>query len=153
MPPDGQRTVQPLGPGFDFKSDQGRGLLDARALWAAQVGPQRLAMARTASVVVTAADSVKITKNLGASDAYVFVGVSLPATSPAPFISMWLSREEALGDNSSAPFLITTQMGAHGGVGVIGGFTQLLQPGEDLYAQLVTGGPVRQRVVVAAVVF
>jgi hypothetical protein len=154
-PPDGQQPVQPLGPGFELQSNSGRGLLDGRALWAAEVGRERLAMARTATFSLSLTDSVCITKNLGASDAYVFVGVSLPASAGVGlFMPVWLSREESLGDNS-APFFLTSVMGKlGGGVGVTGGFTQLLLPGEQLYAQMAPGGPLAtgQRVVVAAVV-
>jgi hypothetical protein len=109
-------------------------------------------MARAASLELSGTDPTCIVKNLGASDAYVFAGVALPASALAisPLL-VWASREEALGDSTSAVYTINNQMGG-GGFGPTG-FMQLLLPGEQLYMQIAVGAPATQRIVVATVSF
>lgn len=137
--------------GITFSS--GKGLLDARALWAAVVGPHRLAMAQGKSVELGQEDPEQIAQNIGAADALKFVGVALPFDATAVPLATIFSREAQLGKNASAPYNLNGQMGG-GGFGPTG-FMQLLLPGEQLYALIapVGGAPTSQRVVVAEVVF
>jgi hypothetical protein len=141
------------GRDFQLQLDAGDGLLSARALWAALVGPHRLAMAQAKSTTLSQQQPVEITKILGAADAYVFVGVALPASvAPGTAIPVIFSRESEPGENTGAPAVLIPSM--VGGTFFQNGFGQLLQPGEQLYAKLATTSPVAtQRVVVAKVMF
>ncbi len=135
-----------------LKMVSGRGLLDARALWASQVGPLRLAMAQSRSVTLTQEGPTEIYKSMGTADAYVFVGVSLPADDPAITVPTIFSQSDSLGTNSSVPIALAPAM--IGGTFFPVGFSQLLMPGEQLFAQLTPAAPVTtQRIVVSAVVF
>jgi len=137
--------------GLPFKLDEGRGLLSARALWASIVGPQRLAMTEQISKLLLPEQPVELFSNIGAADAYVFIGVCLPVNSLLATVSVLLSRGDVLGFNTAAPFLLNRVMGS----GQVAGFMQLLQPGEQIYGQVVDPavGVAGQRVVVAAVTF
>jgi hypothetical protein len=137
--------------GLPFAMDEGRGLLSARALWASIVGPQRLAMTEHTTKLLTLDNPEEIFSNIGAADAYVFIGVCLPINSVLAAVSVLFSRNDALGFNTSAPFVLNRVMGS----GQVAGFMQLLQPGEQIYGQVVDPavGPAGQRVVVAAVTF
>jgi hypothetical protein len=138
-------------PPFQLEFSSGRGLLDARAVWASVAGPHRLALTLTHSVEMRTDRAVQIIKNLGAADAYVFAGVALPFDAPLVPLPVFFGGSEQLGKNAGSPYLLTPQMGG-GGFGV-SGFMQLVLPGEQLYGQLAPGGPLTQRVVVAEVVF
>lgn len=139
-------------PPFEIALAPGKGLLDARALWASVVGPHRLAMAKGSSVPLTNSRPEEIARNMGSAGALMFVGVSLPGATPAPAaVSILFSKQEALGANASAPFNVNGQMGG-GGFGPTG-FMQLLLPGEQLFAQVAPGGPAALAVVVAQVQF
>jgi hypothetical protein len=141
------------GQGFQLRLDAGEGLLSARALWAALVGPHRLAMAQAKSVELFQQRTIEITKILGAADAYVFVGVALPASMPiGTAIPALFSRDSETGENTGMPTILTPTMP---GMNVFtNGFAQLLQPGEQLYGKLAMTSPVAsQRVVVAKAMF
>jgi hypothetical protein len=135
-----------------LKMVSGRGLLDARALWASLVGPYRLAMAQTCAVTLSQAAPTEIYKSMGSADGYVFVGVSLPADTAAISIPTLFSKSSEIGNNSSIPVSLSPAM--IGGTFFPVGFSQLLMPAEQLYAQLTPAAPApTQRVVVASVVF
>lgn len=137
---------------FEIELARGKGLLDARALWASVVGPHRLAAAKGSSVQLSNSRAEEVARNMGASDALMFVGVALPGANPAAApVSILFSRMEMLGVNASAPFNVNGQMGG-GGFGQTG-FMQLLLPGEQLFAQIAPGGPAALAVVVAQVQF
>ena len=139
-------------PTFRIETSSGKDLLDARALWASIVGPQRLAMSQGAPINLFNNAPAKIHKNLGASKAYVFIGVALPPDSPFATLQVAFGRSDSLGANQSAPYILNGQMG--GGPFAPSGFMQLLLPGEDLFAQIVqAGGPAAARVTVAKVMF
>jgi hypothetical protein len=132
----------------------GRGLLDARALWASIVGPHRLAMTTKRTVELRVDRAVEIARNIGLADAFVFVGVSLPANAPTIPLLILTGQEETLGESTSGSQVLTNQMG--GGAFAPSGFMQLLQPGEQLFAQIndpAVAAGFTQRVVVAAVTF
>ena len=138
---------------FSLETFSGEGLADARALWAAIVGPHRLAIARSKSIELRQDAPAEIYKNIGAADGYIFVGVALPITAATnPLNVLFGDNGDMLGTNSNAPYVLNSQMGG-GGFGP-SGFMQLLLPGEQLYAQIVDTGiaaGTTQRVVVAAV--
>ncbi len=138
---------------FQVQFTSGKGLLDARALWASVVGPHRLALASKRSVILRVDQSVEIYKNIASADAYVFIGVALPVnagTNPLRIVAG--EDSESLGFNNGTPQILNSQMGG-GGYGA-SGFMQLLQPGEQLYAQINEPGFAgTQSVVVAAVTF
>ena len=140
----------------------GQDLLDARAMWAAIVGPQRLAMAQKKSVVLNRTRGVLLAENIAAADGYAFVGVALPpGTTPGldfP-LGFLFSKDDTLGLNSSFPMGLAPAggiFGANGGFGLQNMFMQLLLPGEQLFGQLANGGIfeiTEQRVIVAQVMF
>lgn len=138
--------------GQQIQLDAGSGLLSARALWAALVGPHRLAMAQGTSVQLSQQNIAEVAKNMGSADAFVFVGVALPAnTAIGTVIPAIFSRESEPGENTGMPTILTPAMP---GMNIFNGFSQLLQPGEQLYAKLATTSPVTvQRVVVSKVMF
>lgn len=139
---------------LQIELSSGKGLLDARALWASIVGPQRLAVTRSKSVQLTQDSGTVIYKNLGSADGYVFVGVALPISAPTNPLNVIFGTSDQLGINAGAPYVLNSQMGG-GGYGP-SGFMQLLLPGEQLYGQIVHPGLAvgfTQRVVVAAVTF
>ena len=126
--------------------ESGEGLLDARALWASIVGPQRLAMAQKASVKLFNGKSAQIFKNLGASAAYVLIGVALPFNAPVKPLNTVFGTGEGLGFNTGLPVVLTDNQ-------LNWSFTQLLLPGEQLFAQIMDGAVQNQNVVVAATMF
>ena len=135
-----------------FKLHEGRGLLSARALFATVVGPQRLAMTEQTVKELKVDQPTLLFSNIGAADVYVFLGVSLPAGAPVASLRTLLSRGDSIGSATTAPFVLVQQMNT----GNVGGFMQLLQPDEQLYAQIddtafVPGDT--QNVIVAAVTF
>lgn len=132
--------------------DSGKGLLDARAMWAAMVGPHRLAMANKYPFELYNNKATQLHRNLGADSAYVFIGVALPADVGVITLNTVFGKDDSLGANSGAPYVLSPQMGG-GGFGP-NGFMQLLLPGEELYAQIVGPGmPTQVRVTVAKVIF
>lgn len=141
-PPDGQP------PHSRLQFDQGDGLLQARALWAAQVGPWRLAMAKGSAVELRNDRAEEIAKNMGAANAVMVVGVSFRAG--GPFETALFGDQETLGENTSAPYSLSPNMGPYGEVP---GFVQILLPGEQIYGQLARGGTPRLWVVVKQVQF
>lgn len=141
---------QPLP--FSLETFSGEGLASARALWAAIVGPHRLAIARSNSITLRQDVGVEVAKNIGAAGGYVLVGVALPISAPTNPLNVVFGDSDTLGINASAPYVLNSQMGG-GGFGPTG-FMQLLLPGEQLYAQIVHVGLAAgftQSVVVAAV--
>jgi len=131
--------------GVKIELVSGKGLLDARALWASIVGPQRLAMAQKTVAKLVNTNAVEIFKNLGASNAYVLVGVGLPFSASMATLNVVFGRDEQLGTNSGYPQLLTKSP-------VNFAFTQLLLPGEQLFCQI-TDAVAQQNAVVAAVMF
>lgn len=127
--------------------NSGEGLLDERALRASSVGPYRLAMAQRASVMLQRDNTVEIYKNIGAADAYVFVGVGLPWNAAVSPLEVIFARDDQMGPNSGIP----ARLG--GAVNQTFGFMQLLMPGEQLFAQITDPNVEQQSVVVAAAVF
>ncbi len=132
--------------GIKITMQSGQGLLDARALWASIVGPQRLAMAPRKTVALLNDTTAEIAKNLGASDAYVLVGVSLPFNAPTNPLAVVFGKEEQLGFNTGLPVLLTDNQ-------INFTFTQLLLPGEQLFAQIMDPAVARQNAVVSTVMF
>lgn len=127
---------------FVLDEDQGFGVLSARALWASLVGPHRLAMSPRKIVNLKAGDSTELTKNLGASDAYVLVGLAaLPGQGS---VNIFLGRDPNLGNGSWPVSLLT------GGANV-DRVTVLLMPGEQLFAQEQNG--LATPIVVASAIF
>jgi hypothetical protein len=149
---DGDQPGQPA-PAVRLELDAGEGLLSARALWAAIVGPHRLAMATGTSKTLFTSKSTEVAKNIGAANVYVFVGISLPPGAEVSPLTVYLSREPDLGKNASATYLLNGQMGG-GGFGP-SGFMQLLGPGEQLFAKIAEdlGAPETQKIVVSQVQF
>jgi hypothetical protein len=113
------------------------------------VGPYRLAMAQKRTVILSNSRGVKVGDNIGAADAYAFVGVVLPADAP-PLLPIAFSKDDTIGASSGFPMIL--QPG--GTFGQFGGgvFTQLLLPGEQLFAQIL-GAVAEQRVLTAMVQF
>jgi len=131
--------------GVKIEMVSGKGLLDARALWASIIGPQRLAMAQKSVAKLINTGATEITKNLGASNAYVFVGVGLPFSASMATLNVVFGRDESLGTNSGYPQLLTKSPTNFA-------FTQLVLPGEQLFCQI-TDAVAQQNVVVSAVMF
>lgn len=128
--------------------DAGRGLLSARAIWASVVGPQRLAMSPRKAVKLTNTEGAEIYKALGAANGYVLVGVALPFNASPNPLTVVFGRDQELGFNQGLPVRLTDNQ-------LNWAFTQLLLPGEQLFAQIMTnpGPPIFQNVVVAAAIF
>lgn len=138
---DGSKAVSFL------ETDPGAGLLNARALWASIVGPQRLAMAARKVVKLTNTEAKEIYKSLGASDGFVLVGVALPFNASANPLEVVFGTDDQLGFNTGWPVRLTDS-----GQGSFL-YTQLLLPGEQLFAQIMGKATLEQNVVVAAAIF
>jgi hypothetical protein len=136
-----------------FGDITGKGLLDARALWASIVGQQRLAMGAKQSFVVKANQSVKIGDNIGAADAYVLLGVAGTETTPGTPTFVLFSKDDIIGEGSGIPYMF----GIFGASPAPPPFTQLLLPGEQLFVQLsataLVFGVTEARLVVSQVTF
>lgn len=130
-----------------IETKPGLGLLSAEAYWASVVGPQRLAMAARKPVPLNNTAGTEIYKVLGASNGYVLVGVALPFNFPNP-LQVAFGTDEQLGFNTGWPFTLIGNQNAH-----IFQFTQLLLPGEQLFAQIMDPAVPKQNVVVAAAIF
>lgn len=137
-----------MADGMRLVMESGKGLLDARALWASLVGPYRLAMAQRTSIELFSDRAIDVAKNLGVSDVYLFVSVSLPNDAAVNPLSAIFGREDTLGTNTGSPILLTNQAGIH-----VASFMQLLLPGEQLFGQITNLAVASQRVVVSAVMF
>jgi hypothetical protein len=139
---DGSQNTPPF-----LETDQGAGLLSGRALWASLVGPQRLAMAARKVVGLNNSQAKEIYKSLGASGGYVLVGVALPYNAPVNPLSVVFGTDDQLGFNTGWPVRLTdTSQGQFL-------FTQLLQPGEQLFCQIMDTAVAEQNVVVSAAIF
>ena len=135
-----------MGDGDIIEVRSGSGLLDARALWASIVGPQRLALGARKVARLVNTTPVEIYKNLGASKAYAFVGVALPFNTVANPLNVVFGRDDSqLGFNSGLPVQLTPNQ-------INFNFTQLLLPGEQLFAQIL-GAVADQNVVVSVALF
>lgn len=134
--------------------DQGYGVLSARALWASLVGPQRLAMVPRKPVMLRSDQAVEVYKNLGVSDGYVLVGVALPiglGVNPLSSLPVIFGREDTLGNNTGWP---VTLIDSPDGLNKVNfSFTQLLMPGEQLFAQITDPLVSQYNVVVASAIF
>jgi len=128
--------------------NSGSGLLDARALWACLVGPQRLAMAQSAVVTLLRDRAVEVANNLGAAECYVFIGVGLPQNAAVNPLQVVFSREESTGRNTGLPSRLIDQVN-----GFSFSFTQLLLPGEQIFGQITDAAVERQNIVVVKAVF
>lgn len=126
--------------------DSGAGLLDARAIWAAIVGPQRLAMSQRTSVRLSSTETREVFKSLGAANAYVLVGVGLPFNAPVNPLQVVFGKDDQLGSNTGLPIRLTDSV-------VSFSFTQLLLPGEQLYAQIMDIAVAEQNIIVASAMF
>lgn len=133
--------------GIKVSPVSGKGLLDARALYATTIGPFRLAMASRKPVTLFNNKAVEVAKNLGIAEAYVFIGMGLIFEAVVNPLALQLSKDDSIGVNSGLPVLLTGQVA--GGFG----FMQLLLPGEQLFAQIADPNVAQQNVVVAQVVF
>lgn len=112
-----------------LETTQPGGLGDIRALFAAIVGPYRLASGFKKNVRLTTQNAVLLYSNQGSGNAYAFIGVSLTREPTVPTVMM-VGGNDQLGANSSSPKRLEFDMSASEG------FAQLLLPGEQLFAQL-----------------
>lgn len=124
----------------------GQGLLDARAIWASIVGPQRFAMGAKRTFVLKSTETLKIGDNIAVAGVYVLIGVQ--AVDQANNLIGLFSKDDNIGQGSGFPVVLA-------GPGFSATpFTQLLLPGEQLFAQLspelVANNP---RVIVSQVTF
>ena len=127
--------------------DPGTGLLSFRALWASIVGPHRLAMAARKVVTLNNTSAAEIYKSLGASKGYVLVGVALPYNANTNPLQVVFGTDDQLGFNTGLPVRMIDSMLPNFA------FTQLLLPGEQLFAQIMDVNVAEQNVVVAAAIF
>ncbi len=125
----------------------GEGLSSMRALWAAIMGPYRLAMSRRQPVLLTNTEGTEIAKNIGVADAYVFIGVALPQNAAVNPLQVIFSRDGDSGRNTGLPCRLVDS------VNQSFSFMQLLLPGEQLYCQITDINVPQASVVVAEAVF
>lgn len=134
----------------------GQGNLDARVLWAALAGKYRVAHGEKKAYTVQQNNAIQIANNFARRGVYMFVGVSLPLGAATNPVSMLFSSEERIGFNTSVPVRLTDSMG-QGDVGapaVSGGaFFAILQPEDQLFAQLPAGALTSAQILVSRVSF
>lgn len=116
--------------------DPGEGNLDARAYIAAVLGPARTAYGSKAMYTLTEGSPLRIGANSGSSRQVAYAAVALTgAQLGGPKIAL-LDGQSQLG-SSSMPAALSR---AFGSAGI--GFSSVLLPGDELYAQAAPGeGP------------
>jgi len=109
-------------------------------------------MSQRARFTIRSDQPTQIHQNLGAAKAVVFLAAALPVDAGVATLSVVWGRDESLGTNQGAPYVLNGQLGG-GGYGPTG-FMQILLPGEDIYVQIVgVGSPPRAPITVAKVFF
>lgn len=136
--------------GIEITAKSGLGLLDARALWAIQVGPARVALAQRRTAMLGNERGVLVAENIGTADCYVFVAVAIPHSAAVNPLLVMFSNSDQMGQNNAAPAYLFDSMVAGGATTP---FYQLLMPGEQLYCQIADTAVAQQMVIVAQEMF
>lgn len=147
-----------MGTGRDIILEMlsGYGNLDARALWAGIVGRYRLTHGDKVAFVVRQDRPLQVANNVAKHGVYKFVGISLPVGAPVNPLSVLFTQDEKVGANTAIPVRLTDAMGNQdAGAPAVGGgaFYAILQPGEQLFAQLPTGAVTTANLVITRVSF
>jgi hypothetical protein len=103
-------------------------------------------MSQRTSVRLSSTQTREVFKSLGAANAYVLVGVGLPFDAPVNPLQVVFGKDDQLGSNTGLPIRLTDSV-------VSFSFTQLLLPGEQLYAQIMDMAVAEQNIIVASAMF
>lgn len=124
------RTLKSPGSELDILTMPGRGNLDAKAYFAAIVGPLRAVFGKTTSPTLTETTVAQLVRNSGVTGQWTYVTVLLPANAAGPKVGMF-TDSPANGFNTALPVTLQKTMGFSGG----NSFAAVLAPGESLYAR------------------
>lgn len=125
LPPSVQRVVE---------IDPGAGNMDIRAYTAAVLGPARAAFGTKSVPTLQEAQPTRIAVNSGSTHQVAFVAVTLsPLDTSGPKLAIFDSQSNPGG--SSMPSVLDRTLGAAAGLG----YTAVLLPGDELYAQSLPG--------------
>jgi hypothetical protein len=113
-----------------IESDQGRGNLDAKAYFAATVGPLRAVFGKNTSQILTEGKASQLVRSAGVSQQWAYVTVVLPGSTAGPKVGLF-SSNASNGFNAALPVSLQRTMGFSGG----NAFAAVLAPGEMLYAR------------------
>ena len=115
-----------------IESDQGQGNLDAKAYFAAVVGPLRIIFGKNGSAIVVEGRPTQLVKSSGAIAQWAYVTVILPGNAPADKVALF-TNGPSTGFNSALPVTLKTTTG-RGNC-----FEAVLAPGDMVYAQSAPG--------------
>jgi hypothetical protein len=116
--------------GMRLEMEPGEGNLQLHALFAAIIGPHRIAHGSKRTVRLEADETKRIINIAPAARHCAYIALFLPASANGP-LSISVGREDTQGDSAGIPVQLEPRMGATAGVS----FGCVLLPGESLYAQ------------------
>jgi hypothetical protein len=125
---------QKVLPGAIIETAPGRGNLDAKAYFAAIVGPLRAVFGKTTSPTLSESEVAQLVRSAGVSDQWAYVTVLLPGNLPGPKVALFTDNASN-GFNTAIPVTLQRTMGSAGG----NSFAAVLAPGEMLYARAAPG--------------
>lgn len=128
------RSLRNIPPGAVVETEPGRGNMDAKAYFAATVGPLRAVFGKNTSPTLSESVATQLTRNAGVADQWAYVTVLLPGNLAGPKVAMF-SKDASNGFNTSLPVTLQRTMGSAGG----NAFAAVLAPGEMLYARSAPG--------------
>jgi hypothetical protein len=128
------RSLKNLRPSAVIETVQGRGNLDAKAYFAAIVGPLRAVFGKTTSPTLVEATVTQLVRNAGVTAQWAYVTVLLPGNAAAPKVGMF-TDSPSNGFNTALPVTLQKTMGSAGG----NSFAAVLAPGESLYGRSAPG--------------
>lgn len=115
-----------------IESDPGQGNLDARAYFAAVVGPLRAIFGKNNAYGLLEQKTTQLVKNTGATAQWAYVQVILPGNAPASKVALF-TKDASNGWNNAVPVTLQTTTG-RGNC-----FEAVLAPGEMVYARSAPG--------------
>ena len=125
------RARQPVA---TIEAVPGQGNLDAKAYFAAVVGPLRAVFGKTTAPTLTEATVNQLVRNSGVTGQWAYVTVLLPGNAAAPKVAMFTDGPSNRF-TTALPVTLQRTMGAAGG----NAFAAVLAPGEMLYARSAPG--------------
>lgn len=128
------RMLKNLRPTAVIETVQGQGNLDAKAYFAAIVGPLRAVFGKTTSPTLTEGDVTQLVRNSGAAAQWAYVTVLLPGNAATPKVGMF-SDGPSNGFNTALAVTLQKTMGSAGG----NSFAAVLAPGDMLYGRSAPG--------------
>jgi hypothetical protein len=116
--------------GMRMQMDPGEGNLQMQALFAAVIGPYRVAHGSKRTVQLESDEPKRIVNVAPAARHCAYVALFLPQSADGP-LYITVGKEDTQGDAAGIPVQLESRLATAAGVG----FACVLLPGESLYAQ------------------